>query len=67
MKTVLKVDGMSCNHCVEIVTDTVSAVEGVQSVEVCLDSKTVSIEHADGADLAKIKAEIEDQGYDVIG
>lgn len=66
MKTILTVDGMSCNHCVQIVTETVSAVEGVESVSVDLANKSVSIEHGEQTDLAKIKSEIEDQGYDIV-
>lgn len=66
MKTILTVEGMSCNHCVQIVTETVSAVEGVESVSVDLANKSVSIEHGEQTDLAKIKSEIEDQGYDIV-
>jgi copper chaperone len=67
-KTTLKVDGMSCEHCVKAITKAVGALPGVAHVSVDLDAKTVAVEHdATQAPLEKIKAEIEDQGYDVIG
>lgn len=66
-KTVLKVDGMSCEHCVKAITKAVGALEGVDEVKVDLAEKTVTVAH-DGAKvpLNKIKLEIEDQGYDII-
>jgi copper chaperone len=65
---VLKVDGMSCEHCVKAITKAVGALNGVGGVQVDLKAKTVSVEHdPEQAPLDKIKAEIEDQGYDVLG
>jgi len=65
--TVLKVDGMSCEHCVKAVKNAVDALSGIGSVNVDLKAKTVTVEHdPTQAPLDKIKAEIEDQGYDVL-
>lgn len=66
-ETVLKVDGMSCEHCVKAITKAVGALEGVDEVKVDLTTKIVTVIH-DGAKapLNKIKLEIEDQGYDII-
>ena len=65
--TVLKVNGMSCDHCVKSITKAVSALPGISGVMVDLKGKTVSVEHdPDQSPVDKIKAEIEDQGYDVI-
>lgn len=65
-KTVLNVDGMSCEHCVKAVTNAVSALPGVSNVAVDLKAKTVTVEHASDLSVEKIKNEIEEQGYDVI-
>ncbi|MDH3296055.1 MAG: cation transporter [Acidimicrobiia bacterium] len=56
------VPGMSCGHCVSAVTDEVSAVDGVTSVEVDLDTKLVTVigGHSDA-----IIAAIDEAGYDV--
>ena len=66
MKTVINVEGMSCDHCVQAVTKAVTALPGIGSVAVDLKAGTVSVEHdPEIADFTTIKAEIEDQGYDV--
>ena len=65
-KTVINAGGMSCEHCVKAITKAVSALPGIGSVDVDLKAGTVTVEHDSGiTDVAKIKAEIEDQGYDV--
>ncbi|MDR3287824.1 MAG: copper ion binding protein [Peptococcaceae bacterium] len=66
-QTILKVDGMSCEHCVKAVTGAVGALPGVTNVAVDLKGKTVTVEHDPGqSPPEKIKTEIEDQGYDII-
>ncbi|HML45535.1 MAG TPA: copper chaperone CopZ [Clostridia bacterium] len=67
-KTVLQVQGMSCQHCVKAVHNAVSALPGVESVEVNLAGKTATVTYdPDQCPLERIKLEIEDQGYDVVG
>ena len=66
VKTALKVEGMSCKHCVKAVTEAVSALPGIAGVTVDLGAKTVTVEYdPDKTGLDKIKAEIQEQGYDV--
>ena len=65
-KTTINVGGMSCDHCVKAVTNAVNTLPGIGSVAVDLCDGTVIVEYDPGAtDEANIKAEIEDQGYDV--
>mgnify|MGYP000925466047 FL=1 len=66
-KTTLHVEGMSCQHCVKAVTGALSALPGVAFVSVDLACKAVAVEY-DPAKTStdQLKAEIEDQGYDVI-
>jgi copper chaperone len=65
--TVLKVDGMSCEHCVKAVTNAAGGLVGVSNVSVDLAGGTVSFAYDPAVTpLAQIKAEIEDQGYDVV-
>lgn len=66
MQTVLKVDGMSCSHCVAAVTNALTALNGVEKVEVRLEDKTVTVEHTEAVNLQTMETEIEDQGYDII-
>ncbi len=66
-KTILKVDGMSCEHCVKAVKNAVGALSGINNVSVDLSAKTVEVEYdPQKSPLDKIKSEIEEQGYEVI-
>ena len=63
----LNVLGMSCQHCVHAVKSSVSALAGVDSVDVSLEKNLVTV----GFDPAKsglpaIKAAIEGEGYSVV-
>ncbi|MDR0293912.1 MAG: copper ion binding protein [Oscillospiraceae bacterium] len=67
-KSILQVDGMSCQHCVTAITKALEAMPGVSSVSVALSAKTVAVEYDPLlAALEKIKGGIEEQGYDIIG
>ena len=65
-KKILNVEGMSCNHCVNGIKKAVEELDGVISVEVSLEDKTVTVEY----DPMKVKSSniqvtIEDEGYTV--
>ncbi len=66
MTTVINVNGMMCEHCKATVEKVTKAVEGVSNSIVNLDAKNVTIEHADGTDLDKVKKAITDAGYEVV-
>lgn len=59
----LRVEGMSCEHCVRAVETEVGAVEGVESVAVDLELGTVVV--VGGASEAVVAA-IDEAGYDVV-
>lgn len=63
--TVLKVEGMSCNHCKMAVEKAVKAVAGVESVQVNLDKKEVVVNGS--ADRSQVAKAIEEAGYEVVG
>jgi copper chaperone CopZ len=58
------VPGVSCAHCQSAITEEVSGVDGVASVDVDLDTKTVTIT-GEQLDEAAIVAAIDEAGYDV--
>lgn len=63
---VLKVEGMSCMHCVNAVKKAVGGLAGVEKVAVDLEGKTVTVDYDENkVTLTEIKNAIEDQGYDV--
>lgn len=43
METTLKIEGMSCGHCVATVTDVLSEVEGVDEVNVSLEDNSAIV------------------------
>lgn len=57
------VSDMTCGHCKQAVTQEVSAVEGVDSVEVDLDTKLVTVVGS-SLDDAKLRAAIDEAGYE---
>ncbi|MBI0579805.1 copper chaperone CopZ [Neobacillus cucumis] len=65
-KITLKVNGMSCGHCVNSIEGSVGKLAGVKSVNVHLKEGNVDVEFNPAeASLSKIKETIDDQGYDV--
>ena len=57
------VEGMSCSHCEAAVAAEVSAVEGVASVDVDLDTKIVRV-MGQKLDDGSIRAAIDEAGYE---
>ncbi|MDR0583989.1 MAG: copper ion binding protein [Treponema sp.] len=66
MKTTLKIEGMSCDHCVRHVGNALKGLEGVRSAEVDLQKKTAQVEHAEGVSLDALKAAVSEAGYEVV-
>lgn len=60
----LKVEGMSCGHCVNAVTKSVHGVDANAKVNVDLAQQKVTVES--GAELGAIKAAVTDAGYPVL-
>jgi copper chaperone len=66
-KITLKIEGMSCSHCVKAVTDAVSALAGVADVAVSLEDGSATFNYdAAVASLDAVRAAIEEEGYDVV-
>lgn len=57
----LKVEGMTCGHCVKAVTDSVKALDQQAQVEVNLEQKKVRIDTR--ADINAVIAAINEAGY----
>jgi copper chaperone len=55
--------GMSCGHCTAAVADELTRVQGVDSVDVDLDTKLVVV-HGEHLDDAALRAAIDEAGYE---
>ncbi|WP_017607298.1 heavy-metal-associated domain-containing protein [Nocardiopsis xinjiangensis] len=62
---VYAVDGMSCGHCVDSVTEEVTEVPGVTDVAVDLEGKKVTVTSEGTVDDAAVRAAIDEAGYEV--
>lgn len=62
-KVTLKVEGMSCGHCVGRVQKALDAAPGVIEAKVNLDSATAEIRFGAGTDAAALAKVVTDAGY----
>ncbi|MDR0589454.1 MAG: cation transporter [Spirochaetaceae bacterium] len=65
MKTTLKIEGMSCDHCVRQVTDALKEIPGVKEAAVSLEEKNAVVDHEDAVTLAAMKSAVVEAGYEV--
>ncbi|NLV92038.1 MAG: heavy-metal-associated domain-containing protein [Firmicutes bacterium] len=62
-----RVDGMSCQHCVQAIKDNVGKLHGIDRIEVDLDKQTVTVEYnAEQVDTEAIEGAIAGAGYDIV-
>jgi copper chaperone len=67
-KAVLRVEGMSCDHCVKTITKAAGELPGIKNVAVDLKGGTVSFMFDPAkTPLKTVEAAITDAGYDVKG
>jgi len=64
--TILKVKGMSCQHCVMSVTKALNQLNGVQNVQVDLEKGEVRFDNVKGVAAEQIAKAIVDAGYEVV-
>ena len=57
------VTGMTCGHCVTSVTEEVQEISGVETVDIVLETGSLTITSADPVDDAAVKTAVEDAGY----
>ncbi|BCJ98451.1 heavy-metal-associated domain-containing protein [Anaerocolumna chitinilytica] len=63
----ITIDGMSCEHCVNHVTEALKELNGVVKVEVSLASNNAIIETSQDVKDGDIKSSIDEAGYEVTG
>jgi copper chaperone len=60
----VKVKGMSCQHCVNSVTQALQQVEGITNVEVSLDKGEARFEEDRQVDREAVRKAVQDAGYE---
>ncbi|WP_349410141.1 copper chaperone CopZ [Pseudalkalibacillus sp. SCS-8] len=66
MEKTLQVEGMTCNHCKQAVTNALAELNGVNEVDVDLEKGTASVQYEEGKVTEEdMKNAVEEQGYDV--
>ncbi|HLT58690.1 MAG: copper ion binding protein [Limnochordales bacterium] len=64
---VLRIQGMSCQHCRQAVTDALQKIAGVAAVEVDLDQGTATVRFDPAqASEAAMKEAVAEAGYEVV-
>ena len=66
MKETLKIEGMTCDHCVMHVTNALEAIEGVEKAKVSLKKNEALVKFSAPADMDKMAVAVEEAGYKVI-
>lgn len=62
---VYRVDGMTCAHCVSAVSEEIAKIEGIDSFDVNLDTKLVTVGGIDVND-EKVVFAIDEAGYEAL-
>jgi len=66
-KESLKVEGMTCQHCVQTITDALGKIDGTNKVAVDLDKKEVQVDYnEEKTNLQEISDKIVEVGFELV-
>ena len=66
-KESLKVEGMTCQHCVQTITDALAKIAGTNKVAVDLDKKEVQVDYnGEKTNLQEISDKIVEVGFELV-
>ena len=60
------VQGMTCGHCVSSVTEEVQEVPGVESVDVVLETGSLTVTSSQALDDDAVRVAVEEAGYQLV-
>jgi copper chaperone CopZ len=63
MKTALKIEGMTCEHCVKHATDALLGVDGVKKAKVNLKKAGADVVHNDDVSIDALCAAVKEAGF----
>lgn len=64
--TTLKIQGMSCEHCVKHVKEVLESLTGVLAANVSLGKGVAVVEHGDELSQEAMRKIVEEAGYEVV-
>ena len=67
METVYVVKGMTCGHCAGSVTQELSALPGVETVDVALETGQVTVKSAAALAEEAVREAVDEAGYELVG
>ena len=62
----IKIQGMTCQHCVMSVTKALGAIPGIKNLKVNLVNGEATFENTKNVPLANIRKAVEEAGYKVV-
>ena len=63
MTTNFNVPEISCDHCKSTIIDTLSVVENIESIDIDIQTKDVTIQSSETINLDLVKSLLDEQGY----
>lgn len=60
------VTGMTCDHCVKAVSDEVATIDGIESVDVELDTGQLTVRSEEPVSDDVVAAAVDEAGYSVV-
>ncbi|MCL2816498.1 MAG: copper ion binding protein [Oscillospiraceae bacterium] len=66
MKKIIKIEGMSCNHCAGAVKKALEEITGVSAVAVDLENKAATLEISAAVTDEALRSAVEEAGYKAI-
>lgn len=67
METTYLVKGMTCGHCAGAVTQEVSALPGVENVDVAVETGRVTVVSTEALAADAVRDAVDEAGYDLVG
>ncbi len=67
METVYVVKGMTCGHCAGSVTQEISALPGVEGVDVALETGKVTAKSEAAPTEDQVREAVDEAGYELVG
>ena len=66
MKKIIKIDGMGCQYCVNRINEVLSAIDGVDVLEVSLEDKSATVDVENSITDETLMNAIDEEGFEPI-